>query len=110
MADRALDIAYAGIEKDTVAAETIVTGVAGYKIVCVAMNLTAIGTVTVTIRDNVGLEAFGHMIAGVPYVLPASNVGWFETADGVDLELLLSAAVSVVGGITYRMIPSHASL
>lgn len=92
------------IDAATSGDNTIVAAVTEKKIRVVNLFVVAAGAVTVRFESGAGGTALtGQMslAANGGFVLPDSEVGWFETAAGSLLNLELSAAVSVDGCLTY---------
>lgn len=83
---------------------TLVSAVASKKIRVLSLYLVAAGTVTVRFEDGAsGTAKSGQMnlVANTGFVLPFNPIGWFETTANTLLNLELSAAISVDGGLTY---------
>jgi hypothetical protein len=81
----------------------LVALVAGKKIRVLALTVLSAGTVNITFRTGGSTAISGVMplIANTGFVLPFNPVGWFETASGAKLDLLLSASIDVDGFLTY---------
>lgn len=83
---------------------TIVAAVTGKKIRVLALFLVASAAVTVRFESGAGGTALtGQMQLGANgvLVLPENANGWFQTAAAALLNLELSGAVSVDGGLVY---------
>lgn len=80
---------------------------AGNKIRVHQLYLVSAGTVTVRFESGAGgtaLSGQANLVANTGFVLPYSPVGWFETAANTLLNLELSGAVSVDGGLVYTVV------
>ncbi len=84
-------------------ANTLVTAVTGKKIRVVALFAIAAGAVSATLKSHTDVAITGAMplAANVPLVLPFNPVGYMETAVAKLLNLDLSAAILVAGGLIY---------
>lgn len=98
---------YAAVDVAASGDNTIVAAVAGKKIRVISVFLVAAGSLTARFESGAGGTAkTGQMnlAATGGIVLPANQFGWFETAAGQLLNLELSAATSVDGGLTYILV------
>lgn len=102
------DALYAVIDDALSGDNEIVAAVAGKKIRVLGFFLVAAGAVTARFESGAGGTALtGQMTlaAGDPFVATGYNpLGWFETAAAAALNLELSGAVSVDGGLTYVLV------
>lgn len=93
---------YAPIAVSSSGDQTIVAAVTGKRLLVLAYNYMANGTVNVKWRSNTtDLTGLGYLIANTGKVAPFSQVGWFKTAVGEALNLNLSASVAVGGEVVY---------
>lgn len=95
---------FAIIDAATSGDNTIVAAVTGKKIRVHAAYLVASAAVTVRWESGAsGTALSGQMqlAANGGFVLPYNSEGWFETAAATLLNLELSGAISVDGGLTY---------
>lgn len=95
---------FAAIAASSSGDNTLVAAVASKKIRVLSYYFTANGTVTVRFESGAGGTALsGQMdfIVNTGIVIPFSPVGHFETATNTLLNLELSGAVEVAGGLTY---------
>jgi hypothetical protein len=72
-----------------------------------ALYLVAAGTTTVRFESGAGGTALSgqmNLIANTGFVLPFNEAGWFETAANTLLNLELSAAVSIDGGMVHSVV------
>ncbi len=108
-------MAFAKIDAASSGDNTLVTGVAGYKIRVVGYTLVAAGTTTVAFQSGAGGTALtGAMplvantgvsaATGAPEGEGGSNNGLFETASGALLNLRLSQAIQVSGHLSYVLV------
>ncbi len=107
MADRALQIV-----RDTVAAigagpQVLVAAQAGYRLVVVALALSASGATQITLQDQTTSLFDAYLAANSPLVMPECTAGWIKTAENQSFTIVLQNAVTVQGVIVYRMIPTH---
>lgn len=80
---------------------------ASNKVRVYALYLVSAGTTTVRFESGTGGTALSgqvSLVANVGFVLPFNPLGWFETAANTLLNLELSAAVSVDGGLVYSVV------
>ena len=88
-------------------ANTLVAAVTGRRIVVVSAFFLAAGAVTGTLQSGAGGTALCGPVA-LPanggFVLPFNPNGWFETTEGVLLNLNLGGAVQVGGVISYVLV------
>ena len=83
---------------------TVVAAVASKKIRVLAANIMSSGVVNSKWQSGAAgtdISGLTYMIANTGIVLPFNPAGWFETAVNTLLNLNLSAATPVGGGITY---------
>lgn len=83
---------------------TVLAAVTGKKIRVLSLFLIAAGTVVTRFESGAsGTALTGQMnlVANTGFVLPFNPLGWFETASNALLNLELSAAISVDGGLVY---------
>lgn len=81
---------------------TIVTAVAGKRLLLLQYNYMANGAVNVKWRTNTtDLTGLAYLVANTGKVAPFSPIGWCVTAAGEALVLNLSGAVAVGGELTY---------
>lgn len=93
---------------------TIIAGVAGYRIAVVGYVLVASGTVNAKFKDGASTDLTGPMNlvanAGVSAPLAgineAAQMSWFQTSAGNALVLNLSGATEVDGHCVYCLIPA----
>ncbi|MCD6290363.1 MAG: hypothetical protein J7M34_07660 [Anaerolineae bacterium] len=106
-ADPNATIGFAEIDAAASGDTTIVSTPAGKRTKVLGVFLMANGDVNVQFRDGPGggsLTGTLPMAAkGNGFVMPVSHQGypWFQTGEGVDLVLNLSAAVQVGGCVVY---------
>lgn len=100
---------YAVIDTSTSPDTTIVAAVSGQKIRVLSAYIVASGGAnTVRFESGAGGTALSgqmSLAANGGLVLPYNEGGWFETSAGALLNLELSAATSVDGGISYVEVP-----
>lgn len=99
-----VQVKYAKIDAAASGDNTVVAAVASKKIRVLSLFYLAAGTVTVRFESGAsGTALTGQMehTAQTGVVLPPAEDGWFETASGQLLNLELSGAISVDGGISY---------
>jgi hypothetical protein len=95
---------FAIIDAATSGDNTLVAAVASKKIRVLSLWLVAAGTVNVRFESGAAgtaLSGQANLVVNAGFVLPFNPVGWFETAANTLLNLELSAAISVDGGLTY---------
>lgn len=100
----ALTPKFAIIDAATSGDNTLVAAVASKKIRVLSLFLIAAGTVNARFESGTGGTALSgqmNLVANAGFVLPFNPVGWFETAVNTLLNLELSAAISVDGGLVY---------
>jgi hypothetical protein len=98
------EIQYAIIDAATSGDNTIVAAVTAKKIRVHSLFLVAAGAVTARFESGAGGTALtGQMsfAANGGIAMPFNEGGWFETAAGSLLNLELSGAISVDGGLSY---------
>ncbi len=89
----------------------LAAGLADYRILVVALSLSADAAVQITLRDTTPTAYYNAMLNGaLNCLLPESEKGWALLGSGLALELLVNAPVRVVGTLLYRMIPDHLEL
>jgi hypothetical protein len=101
------EVQFAAIDNAISPDNTIVAAVAGKKIRVLGFFLVSAGTVVTRFESGTGGTALtGQMTMAVNVVQSSgfSPVGWFETVAGELLNLELSAAVSVDGGLVYVLV------
>lgn len=99
------DVKYAVIAATGIGDNTLVAAVTGKKIRVLSLFLVASGGAN-TVRLESGasgtaLTGLMDILADGQLVLPENGGGWFETAINTLLNLELSAATLVAGGLTY---------
>jgi len=103
MANRALEAARAIVNAVGAGLSNITPAQAGYDLAVFGLALSANGAIQVTIQDDHTSLLDIHLVAGQPYVLPASSVPWARTTTGDKLDIVLSVAqVNVDGVVLYR--------
>ena len=110
MADRAESIQHVNINVNTSGTNPLVPGVAGMDVVIINYVLIVFGAVDVTFEDEtVGTDRIGPLpfAANGGISAPDANNGWQRTAEGLGLNIRLSANVRVGGSLTYRRVPHH---
>ena len=110
MADRSLAVVSAPIIESVAGAHVLVNGVVGYRIHVIAIALTALGTVSLTIQDETASLADIHLQAGQSFVLPECSNGWMRSVSGENLSIVLGGAIAIGGTIVYRLLPDHTEL
>lgn len=103
-AGTALTPKFAIIDAASSGDNTLVSAVTSKKIRVHALYLVSAGTVTVRFESGASGTALSgqmNLVANTGFVLPFNPVGWFETAVTTLLNLELSGAVSVDGGLQY---------
>ena len=96
--------AYSLLGFQTSGDHTIITPHYGRRIRVVQCALIAHGDVYVYFRSGAGGDAITGSISmtnNTGYVMPFSDVGWFQTDEGEALEINLSAAIYVGGVLAY---------
>lgn len=97
-------VKFASIAASTSGNNTIVALVSGKKIRVLSMWLVASGAVNAKFQSGASgtdLSGLAYLIANTGMVLPYNPAGWCETASGALLNLNLSAATAVGGGLSY---------
>jgi hypothetical protein len=97
-------IKYAIIDAAGSGDNTVVAAVTGKKIRVISLWLISAGTVTTrweSAASGTALSGQATLAVNTGYVLPVNEHGWFETVAGQLLNLELSGAVSVDGGLSY---------
>lgn len=100
----ALTPVFARINASSSGDNTLVSAVTGKKIRVLAVCMIAAGDVTSTFESGTTSgEVFGplDLTTNSGFTLPFNPVGWFETASGELLNLILDAAINVGGGLVY---------
>ena len=100
----ALEPKFAVISASLSGDNTVVSAVTGKKIRVISMFLLATSAVSARFESSAGGTAKSGAMplsANGGFVLPKNEVGWFETESGQLLNLELSGAVLVAGGLTY---------
>lgn len=95
---------FAIIDAATSGDNTLVAAVASKKIRVLSLYLVAAGSVNVRFESGAGGTALSgqmNLVVNTGFVLPFNPLGWFETASNTLLNLELSGAVSVDGGLVY---------
>jgi hypothetical protein len=110
MADRSLAVVSAPIIESVAGAHVLVNGVVGYRIHVIAIALTAVGTVLLTIQDETASLADIYLQAGQSFVLPECSHGWMRSAGRENLSIVLSGSIAIGGMIVYRLVPEHVEL
>jgi len=103
-AGTALTPKFAVIDAASSGDNTLVAAVTSKKIRVHALYLVSAGTVNVRFESGASGTALSgqmNLVANTGFVLPFNPVGWFETASNTLLNLELSGAVSVDGGLQY---------
>ena len=99
------EVQFAIIDAATLGDNTLVAAVTGKRIRVLSLYLVASGgAITIRFESGAGGTALsGQMafLANGVLSLPYNPAGWFQTAAAVLLNLELSAATSVDGGLTY---------
>ena len=98
---------------DLAASGDLVAAVPGFKIRVTSLAMAASATLTAKLQSGAAtdLEGARTMIAGVPLVLPfapsipGEHRGYFETAVGEKLNIVLAGAGQVSGFLTYEHVP-----
>ena len=104
----ALTPKFAIIDVATSGDNTLVAAVASRKIRVLSLWMVASAAVTVRFESGAAgtaLSGQAQLAANGGFVLPYNPLGWFESASGVLLNLELSGAISVDGGLTYVEVP-----
>lgn len=97
-------IKYAAINVASSGDNTVVAAVAGKKISVLQVWMMAGAAVTARFESGAGgtaLTGQAEIAANGGFIMPFSNIGWFETASGSLLNLELSGAVNVDGVLAY---------
>ncbi|HND25057.1 MAG TPA: hypothetical protein PK229_12110 [Rhodocyclaceae bacterium] len=93
---------YAAIQVSTSGDNTIVNAVTGKKLLVLAYNYMANGSVNVKWRSNTTDQTgLAYLAQNTGKVAPFSQVGWFKTSAGEALVLNLSGNVAVGGEVVY---------
>lgn len=82
----------------------VVAAVSGKRIRCVALELSFSGSVNAKWQSHTvptDLTGLTYGAAGVVYVLPLNELGWFESLVGESLDVNLSAGTAVGGILGY---------
>jgi len=98
---------FAAVSVSTLGDNTLIAAVSSKKIRVLACSLIAADATTIRFEDGAGGTALSgqmQVAANGGFVLPYSEVGWFETTAGTLLNLELSAANSVDGVLVYQEI------
>ncbi len=98
------EVQYAAIAAAASGDNTLVAAVTGRKIRVVSLYMVASAAVTARFESGAGGTALSgqmQLAANGVLELPYNPAGWFETAAGALLNLELSAATSVDGGLSY---------
>ena len=103
---------YVKIAASSNGANTLVTGVTGFRIMVLGYVIVASGTVNAKFVDGstditgpMNLVANAGVAAALAPMSEHSEIGWFQTSSGANLVLNLSAGVEVDGHLTYCLIP-----
>ncbi len=102
------DYKYAVINDGASGDQEIVALVASRKIRVISLFMVSAGTVNARFESSAGgtaLTGVEPLVANSGFVLPHNPAGWFETVAGQNLNLELSAAIFVHGGLTYIEVP-----
>ncbi len=100
----ALTPKFAAIAASSNGNNTLVSAVSGKKIRVLGVYLISNGTVNAKMQSGASgtdLTGLAYLVANAGYVLPLSQVGWYETAAGSLLNLNLSSGVAVGGSLIY---------
>ena len=95
---------FQGVGVETSGDTTLVAARYGQRIRVYAVSLFSADDVVIYFRSDAGGTAITGSFDFHPrgdLVMPFSQVGWFETADGATLEINLSADVYVGGVVVY---------
>ena len=95
---------YAAIAASSSGNNTLVAAVSAKKVRVLALWLTSNGSVNAKIQDGAGgtdKTGLAYLVANTGFVLPFNPAGWLETTANTILNLNLSAAVAVGGGLVY---------
>jgi len=95
---------FAAIAASSSGNNTLVAAVTSKKVRVLAAWLTANGTVNVKFQDGAGgtdKSGLAYLVVNTGLVLPYNPAGWLETTANTLLNLNLSAAVAVGGGLVY---------
>jgi hypothetical protein len=98
--------AYAAIAVSASGDTTLVAAVPGLRIVLLAYNYMANGTVNAKWKSGAGTDITGlaYLVANTGKVAPFNPAGWCITAVGQALVLNLSASIAVGGELSYALI------
>ena len=102
-----LDIKHTVIDHAVSGDNTIIAAVLGKRILVVSLFLVSAGIVLVRFESGAsGTALTGQvsLVANTGFALNNNIYGWFVTAKSTLLNLELSAAISVDGSISYRVI------
>lgn len=97
---------YAAIAVSASGDTTIAAGVAGQRIVLLAYNFMANGTVNVKWKSGAGTDKSGlsYLVVNTGKVIPFSPLGWLVTNAGDPLVLNLSGNVAVGGECVFAVV------
>lgn len=101
------DVQFVAVQAAVSGNNTLIAAVAGRKIRVLAAVLVATTAVTAKFQSAAGgTDISGAMPLGAngTLVLPLNTAGWFETASGALLNLVLGGAIAVAGSITYVLV------
>lgn len=83
---------------------TLIAGTTGKKIRVLSLALTTDVTGTVVFNTNVtALSGVMDLVAGQPFVLPNTDLGWLDTVAGDALNVTTSQAIH--GFVNYILLP-----
>lgn len=100
----ARQIKYAPIDAASIGNNILLAAVPSRKLRVHSLYLVSSGVTTVCFQSGISggfLSGQMNLVSNSGFVLPHNPHGWFETAAGILLNLVLSAAVSVDGSLTY---------
>jgi len=88
---------------DTAASADLIALVSSKKLTIVAGFLSVAGDTTIKFQSGGSTDLTGAMTvkAGGGFVWPYNPVGYFQTASGAKLNMVLGTGVQVSGGLTY---------
>ncbi len=92
------------VDADSGGGSEIVAAVAGKKIIVTSCALVSTSTDTFQFKSaTTAITGDMKGAAGAAVVLPFNNKGWFQTAVGEALNLVVSSTNNVAGALTYRL-------
>jgi hypothetical protein len=89
-------------------AQSLVAAVPNFKIRVLGFTIGASGGCNVIFQDGTPINLTGAFVVGnlVSQVNPVTDAGWFVTAAGVALNIIVTNAIVYAGFLVYDLVPA----